>query len=65
MCDFEDEVKTTVRELAERTFDEHSFKVFLYNYSTFSKTEHEPQGGEKSERRSSTISTVRLCRLGA
>ena len=46
MCDFEDEVKTTVRELAERTFDEHSFKVFLYNYSTFSKTEHEPQGGD-------------------
>ena len=46
MCDFEDEVKTAVRELAERTFDEHSFKVFLYNYSAFSKTEHEPQGGE-------------------
>ena len=50
---------------ARKRLNEHLFNVFLYNYSAFSKTEHEPQGGEKSERRSSTISTVRLCRLGA
>ena len=41
------------------------FEAFLYTVVTHSQTEHEPQGGEKSERRSSTISTVRLCRLGA
>ena len=46
--------KTAVRELAERTFNGHSFEAFLYYYSAFSKTEHELQGGEKSERRSST-----------
>ena len=65
ICNFEDGIKTAVRELVERTFNEHSFKAYLYNYSALSQTEHEPQGGEKSERRSSTISTVRLCRSGA
>ena len=49
--------ETTVRELAERTFNAHSFKAFLYTECAISQTEHEPQGGEKSERRSSTIST--------
>ena len=29
MCDFEDEVKTAVRKLAERTFNGHSFKAYL------------------------------------
>ena len=43
MCDFEDEIKTVVRELAERTFNENSFEAFLYYYPTHSKTEHEPQ----------------------
>ena len=51
MRNFEDEIKTAVRELAERTSNGHSFEAYLYNYSAFSKTEHEPQGGEKSERR--------------
>ncbi len=46
MCDFEDEIKTAVRELAERTFDEHSFKAYLLTVCAYSKTEHEPQGGE-------------------
>ena len=46
MCLFADDIKTAVRELAERTFDEHSFEAYLYNYSAFSQTEHEPQGGE-------------------
>ena len=57
MYDFEDGIKTAVRELAERTPNGHSFEAYLYNYSAFSKTEHEPQGGEKSERRSTTVST--------
>ena len=51
MCDFEDGIKTAVRELAERTPNGHSFEAYLYNYSAFSKTEHEPQGGDRSERR--------------
>ena len=51
MCIFEDEIKTAVRELAERTFNVHLFKAFLFNYSVLSKTEHELQGGEKRERR--------------
>ena len=46
MCLFADEIKTAVRELAERTFNGHSFEAYLYNYSAFSKTEHEPQGGD-------------------
>ena len=29
LCYFKDEMKTSVRELAERTFDEHSFKAYL------------------------------------
>ena len=48
MCDFEDEIKTAVRELAERTFNGHSFEAFLYYYSARSQTEHEPQCGEKA-----------------
>ena len=43
MCLFEDEIKTAVRELAERTSNGHSFEAYLYNYSAFSQTEHEPQ----------------------
>ena len=46
ICNFEDEIKTVVRELAERTFNENSYEAFLYYYPTHSKTEHEPQGGE-------------------
>ena len=46
ICNFEDGIKTAVRELVERTFNEHSFKAYLYNYSALSQTEHEPQGGE-------------------
>ena len=46
MCDFEDEIKTAVRELVERTFNGHSFEASLYYYSALSQTEHEPQGGE-------------------
>ena len=33
------------------------FKAFLYTVVTHSQTEHEPQGGEKSERRSSMSCT--------
>ncbi len=46
ICNFEDGIKTAVRELVERTFNEHSFKAYSYNYSALSQTEHEPQGGE-------------------
>ena len=46
MRNFEDEIKTAVRELAEWTFNVHLFKAFLFNYSAFSQTEYEPQGGE-------------------
>ena len=57
MNNFEDEIKTAVRELAERTFNGHLFKAYLLTVCAYSKTKHEPQGGEKSERRSSTVST--------
>ena len=57
MCKFEDDVKTTVREIAERTSNRHSFEAYLLTECVNSQTEHEPQGGEKSERRSSTVST--------
>ncbi len=46
MCLFTDEIKTAVRELAERTFDEHSFEAYLLTECAYSQTEHEPQGGE-------------------
>ena len=46
--------------LIQNLFEDYSYA----EYAT-SKTEREPQGGEKSERRSSTFCTVRLCRLGA
>ena len=46
MCQFADEIKTAVRELAERTFDEHSFEAYLLTECAYSQTEHEPQGGE-------------------
>ena len=46
MCNFEDEIKTTVRDYIADFFNEHLFKAFLYNYSALSQTEHEPQGGE-------------------
>ena len=36
----------TVRELVERTFNVHSFEVYLLTECATSKTEHEPQGGE-------------------
>jgi len=38
--------ESTVRELAERTLDEHLFKAYLLTVSAHSQTEHEPQGGE-------------------
>ena len=59
MYNFEDEIKTAVRELAERTFNGHLFKAYLLTVCAYSKTKHEPQGGEKSERRSTTF--VREC----
>ena len=46
ICPFEDEIKPPSALLAERTFNAHLFEAYLYNYSAFSKTEHEPQGGE-------------------
>ena len=66
MCLFEDEVKTAVRKLVERTFNGHSFEAYLYNYSAFSKTEHEPQSGEPmsaelSSRTSPFASTATSC----
>ena len=48
ICLFEDEMKPPSALLAERTFNVHLFKAFLYNYSVLSKTEHEPQGGEEA-----------------
>ena len=47
MCNFEDEIKTTVRDYIADFFNAHLFKAFLYNYSVLSQTEHEPQGGER------------------
>ena len=38
--------ESTVRELAERTLDEHLFKAYLLTVSAHSQTEREPQGGE-------------------
>ena len=66
MRNFEDEIKTAVRELAERTFNVHLFKAFLFNYSVLSKTEYEPQGGEPmsaelSSRTSPFASTATSC----
>ena len=46
ICNFEDEVKTAVRELAERTSNGHSFEAYLLTERVNSQTEHEPQGGE-------------------
>ena len=46
MCLFEDEIKTAVRELAERTFNENLFKAYLLIKCAYSQTNHEPQGGE-------------------
>ncbi len=43
MCDFKDEIKTAVRELAERTFNGHLFKAYLLTVCAYSKTKHEPQ----------------------
>ena len=40
--------ESTVRELAERTLDEHLFKAYLLTVSAHSQTEHEPQGGEEA-----------------
>ena len=42
MCDFENEIKTTVRDYIADFFNAHLFKAFLYNYSALSQTEHEP-----------------------
>ena len=38
--------ETAVRELAERTFNEHLFKAYFLTVCAYSQTEHEPQGGE-------------------
>ena len=46
MYNFEDKIKTAVRELAERTFNGHLFKAYLLTVCAYSKTKHEPQGGE-------------------
>ena len=51
MCDFENEIKTAVRDYIADFFNAHSFKAFLYNYSAFLKTEHEPQRRRAYERR--------------
>jgi len=42
MCQFADEMKTAVRELAERTSNGHSFEAYLYTICANSQTEHEP-----------------------
>ena len=65
ICPFEDEIKPPCANLQSELFNEHSFKVFLYNYSAFSKTKREPQRRLEKGAPSLTISTVRLCRLGA
>ena len=52
MCDFED--GTSSRSGGEPMSAElvaHSFGVYLLTVCVFSKTEHEPQGGEPRERR--------------
>ena len=46
MCDFENEIKTAVRDYIADFFNAHSFKAFLLTVCAYSKTEHEPQGGE-------------------
>ena len=51
MCIFEDEIKTAVRELVELTANGHLFEVYLLTECVNLQTEHEPQGGEKRERR--------------
>ncbi len=67
MCQFADEIKTAVRELAERTFfNVHLFEAYLYTVFAHSKTEHEPQGGEPmsaelSSRTSPFASTATSC----
>ena len=43
MCIFEDEIKTAVRELVERTSNGHSFEAYLLTECVNSQTEHEPQ----------------------
>ena len=40
--------ESTVRELAERTLDEHLFEAYLLTVSAYSQTECEPQGGEEA-----------------
>ena len=44
--DFEDEIKTAVRDYIADFFNAHSFKAFLLTVCAYSKAEHEPQGGE-------------------
>ena len=48
MCIFEDEIKTAVRELVERTSNGHSFEAYLLTVCAILKTEREPQGGEEA-----------------
>ncbi len=51
MCLFAEEMKPPSANLQNGLFNEHSFKVFLYNYAALSKTEHEPQWRRAFERR--------------
>ena len=66
MRDFEDKIKTAVRDYIADFFNAHLFKAFLYNYSALSQTKHEPQGGEPmsaelSSRTSPFASTATSC----
>ena len=48
MCDFENEIKTAVRDYIADFFNANSFKAFLLTVCAYSKTEREPQGGEEA-----------------
>ena len=48
MCDFENEIKTAVRDYIADFFNAHSFEAYLYTVCAYSKTEREPQGGEEA-----------------
>ena len=42
MCDFENEIKTAVRDYIADFFSAHSFKAFLLTVCAYSKTERKP-----------------------
>ena len=65
MCDFENEIKTAVRDYIADFFNAHSFKAFLLTVYAYSKTEHEPQGGEPLLKRRCGESNKQSLLLGA